>query len=85
MTEQDRAKAVAALKRKFLACDTQADAARVLGVSPKSFRDNTRRKLGVYVSKGGDWGKAKAKAWDTAYVQRIVTRTIPAADSPDES
>lgn len=54
---------VSAEQRKaFLASNTQADAARVLGVSGKGFRDITRNVFGVHVSRGGTWDDRLRKA-----------------------
>jgi hypothetical protein len=52
----------------FLATTTQAQAARVVGMDGKTFRDITRRMFGVYVSRddGGTWDE-RTRAFRLAY------------------
>lgn len=50
----------------FLASGTQADAARVVGMDGKAFRNITRSVFGVYVSRGGTWDE-RMRAFRLAY------------------
>lgn len=46
----------------FLASPNQAQAAVVIGMPGRSFRDVTRRVFGVHVSRGGSWDDALKNA-----------------------
>ena len=49
-------------RKAFLATATQADAARVVNMEGKSFRNITRGAFGVFVSRGGTWDDALKRA-----------------------
>lgn len=61
-------------RRAFLASATQADAARIVGIDGKTFRNGTRSMLGVFVSKG-------LGAWDDR--TRAFRLALHEADTPD--
>lgn len=66
-----------ALVESLGACNTQAQAARIVGMPGKSFRDITRDKLGLYVSRDGSWGPTHAAAWaNTGRGRRAIARHL---------
>ena len=69
-----------ALVESMGACATQADAARIIGMGGKSFRDVTRDKLGTYVSRGGVWDADAARAWaNTSRGRAAIARHLGVA------
>jgi hypothetical protein len=63
-----------ALRDAFIAANTPAAGARVLGVDGKWLRGILRAKLGVFVSRGGTYDEATRGAlYDLAITRKVST------------
>ena len=71
----------------FLATTTQAQAARVVGMEGKAFRNITRNAFGVYVSRDGAWDErtrtyrlAYHNAQGNADLRALIVKAFKAGD-----